>query len=167
MTPSVPALLAEIETLPDEWALVLLDRALASGECRPSELVAHAREFSERLQWLVVIADAHAVTTAHSLVRRAWYAANLPTPTVGRRLLTPRGMVNTICATEYHRFAVTTEASDDAVAWLARVGWRVLVLNEEKVHDASMSALSEHLRAEHLQHLGTVGLGGHRPRTGA
>ncbi|MGN6723154.1 MAG: hypothetical protein ACTHJM_11130 [Marmoricola sp.] len=167
MTRSVPALLAEVETLPEEWALVLLDRALASGECRPSELVAHARNFPERVRWLVVIADAHAITTTHSLLRRAWYAADLPTPVVGRRLLTPQGVVRTICATEYHRFAVSTDAAEDAVTWLARVGWRVLVLNEEKVHDASTSALSKHLRAEHLEHLATVGLGGHRPRAQA
>lgn len=159
MRRSIPALLAEVETLPEEWALVVLDRALASGEWRSSDLVAHAQQLSERVQWLVVIADAHAVTTAHSLLRRAWYAANLPTPVVGRRLLTPRGVVGTICATDYHRFAVSTDAAEDATAWLARVGWRVLVLNEAKVLASSGLALSEHIRAEHLQHLATVGLG--------
>lgn len=162
MQRSIPALLAEVETLPEEWALVLLDRALASGAVTARDLVAHAGACSERVQWLVVIADARAVTTAHSLLRRAWYAANLPTPSLGRRLLTPRGVVQTIRATDYHRFAVTTEAPADACAWLRRVGWRVLVLNEQKVLAASASALSEHLRAEHLQHLVTVGLG--KPR---
>jgi hypothetical protein len=164
MKRSVPALLAEAETLPEEWALVLLDRVLASGECTPSDLVAHARECSERVQWLVVIADAHAVSTAHSLIRRAWYAANLPTPMVGRRLVTPRGAITTICATDYHRFAVAIHAPDGAAAWMARMGWRVLVLNEQKVLTASAAALSEYLRAEHLRHLATVGLGGKRPR---
>lgn len=162
MSRSIPALLAEVETLPEEWALVLLDRALASGECTPSELVADARHCSQRVQWLVVIADAHAVTTAQSLLRRAWYAANLPTPMVGRVLLTPHGAITTICATDYHRFAAADEASDDARTWLARVGWRILVLDEQKVLAASASALSEHLRAEHLRHLATVGLG--KPR---
>lgn len=159
MTRSIPALLAEVETLPEEWALVLLDRVLASGEFTSSDLVDHAGHCSERVQWLVVIADAHAVTTAHSLLRRAWYRANLPTPMVGRRLLTPHGAVTTICATDYHRFAVATQAPEDACAWLARLGWRVLIVNEQKVLAASPSALSEHLRAEHLQHLATVGLG--------
>lgn len=159
MSRSLPALLAEVETLPEGWALVLLDRALASGECTPSELVAQARHCSPRVQWLVVIADAHAVTTAQSLLRRAWYAANLPTPMVGRRLLTPHGVVSTICATDYHRFAVAGEAHEGARAWLARLGWRVLVVDEQKVLAASTSALSGYLRAEHLRHLATVGLG--------
>lgn len=162
MKRSVPALLAEVETLPEGWALALLDRVLASRECTPTELIEHARECSERVQWLVVIADARAAGTAHSLLRQAWYAANLPTPAVGRRLLTPHGVVETTCATDYHRFAVATEASDVARAWLRRMGWRVLVVSEQKVLAASASALSEHLRAGHLQHLATVGLG--RPK---
>lgn len=159
MTGSIAELLAEAETLPDEWALVLLDRALASGVCSSRALVAAARGCSERVRWLVVIADERGVSTAHSLVRRAWYAANLPTPMLGRRMRTPHGPLWTICATDYHRFAVALHAPDGACAWLARLGWRVLVLDEQKVLAAPASALSKHLRAEHLQHLATVGLG--------
>lgn len=162
MSRSVPALLAEVETLPEDWALVLLDRALAAGECTSAELVDHARHCSERVRWLVVIADGHARTTTQSLLRRAWYASNLPTPTVGRRLGTPHGVVTTVCATDYHRFAIAEEASPEACRWLARSGWRILVLDEQKVLTATASALSEHVRAEHLQHLATVGLG--KPR---
>jgi hypothetical protein len=153
MQRSIPALLAEVETLPEGWALVQLDRALASGACTPTELVHYAQHSSERVQWLVVIADARATSSSNGLLRRAWYDANLPTPVVGRRLLTPEGPVVSICATDYHRFAVTTQASPEACRWLAKLGWRVVVVDEQKVRAASTAALSRYLRAEHLQHL--------------
>ncbi|MGN6161334.1 MAG: hypothetical protein ACTHOG_06455 [Marmoricola sp.] len=153
---SIRSLLAEVETLPEGWALVQLDRALASGWCTSVELIRHARHCSERVQWLVAIADARGASTPHSLLRRAWYAANLPTPIVGRRLLTPWGAVATSCATDYHRFAVATSADPEPCAWLARLGWRVLVVDEQKVLAASTATLSGHLRAEHLRHLASA-----------
>lgn len=164
MPATVIELLAEVETLPDEWALVVLDRALAKGDCTLRDLVAVARDFPERVQWLVVIADTRATSTAQSLIRRAWYRAELPTPTVGRVLLTPMGPVVTACATDYHRFAAATSATVEQRAWLKRMEWHVLVLPEKKVLAASAAELAEHLRAEHLQHLATVGLG-QRPIT--
>ncbi|HWU33341.1 MAG TPA: hypothetical protein VN108_10720 [Marmoricola sp.] len=164
MSATAIELLAEVETLPDEWALVVLDRALVAGHCSLRELVAAAHHLPERVQWLVVIADARATSTVQSLIRRAWYRAELPTPTVGRALLTPVGPVITACATDYHRFATATSATAEQRAWLKRLGWHVLVLPENKVLAASGSELAEHLRAEHLQHLGTVGLG-QRPTT--
>lgn len=159
---AVEDLLAEVETLPDEWALVVLDRALATGELSLRDLVSAARGLPERVQWLVVIADARAISTAQSLIRQAWYRANLPTPTVGRTLLTPYGPVATACATEYHRFAAATSASSEQRDWLRGMGWQILVLSEHKVLAASADELAEHLRAEHLQHLASVGLDDHR-----
>lgn len=162
MSFSVADLMAEAETLPDEWALVLFDRALASGECSARELIDASREKPERLQWLVVIADGRARTAAHSILRRAWYASDMPTPSTGRRLSTPFGAILTACMTEYHRFAVATEGDPQQLAWLARQGWKLVVIPEQKVLGTSISEISEHLRAEHLRHLGTVGLGRRR-----
>jgi len=153
MPRTIPELLAEVETLPEGWALALLDRALATRACTTRDLIRHARNYSERVQWLVVIADARGSSTSHSLLRRAWYGANLPTPLLGRRLLTPDGPVLTVCSTDYHRFAVATEAAPQGCAWLARLGWRIVVVDEQKVLAAPTSALSGHLRAEHLRHL--------------
>lgn len=166
MSRSVMDLLAEVETLPDEWALVVLDRALSSGEFSLRQLVEASRKCPDRVQWLVVIADARATSTVQSLIRRAWYRANLPTPSIGRRLLTPTGPVMSICLTDYHRFAVATSAEPEQIEWLTGLGWRVLVVSEQKVLTAASSELSEHLRAEHLQHLAIVGLGqGGSPET--
>lgn len=162
MTRSAQDFLAEIETLPDEWALVMLDRSLRSGEQSVRDLIATARNFSDRVQWLVVIADTRATSTVQSLIRRAWYRADLPTPTLGRRLQTPEGPVVAVCSTDYHRFATATTATAAQRDLLSSVGWHVLVLSEKKVLAASASELAEYLRAEHLQHLATAGLG--RPR---
>lgn len=163
MSRSVLDLLAEVETLPDEWALVVLDRALSSGEFSLRQLVTAARRCPDRVQWLVVIADARATSTVQSLIRRAWYRANLPTPSIGRRLLTPTGSVMSVCLTDYHRFAVATSATPEQISWLTSIGWRLAVLSERKVLAASSAELAEHLRAEHLQHLATVGLGQRQP----
>ena len=165
MDRSAADLLAEVDTLPDEWALASLDRALARGEVTQPQLIKCAAAWSDRVQWLVAVADARATSTAESMIRRAWYAANLRTPSVGRRFLTPHGMLTAVCATEYHRFAVAIDATEEQCAWLAQVGWRVLMVSEQKVLAAAMLDLAEHLRAEHLHHLSTVGVDRHQHAT--
>ena len=167
MARSVAALLAEVETLPEAWALALLDRTLASGSLTYRELLAAAEQHSERACWLVIIADARSSTTADSLLRCAWYAANLRTPTLSRTMPTPFGVVSASCAIDYHRFAVATHASPEQVAWLAKRRWRLLVVTERKILAATTPDLAQHLRAEHLHHLATVGLDADRPRVQA
>lgn len=156
--PTAAALLAEVETLPEAWALALLDRTLSSGRQRYQDLLDAAEDRSERLRWLVAIADARCSSTAESLLRCAWYAANLRTPTLSRTLRTPFGIVTASCATDYHRFAVAAEGSLEQVTWLAQRGWRLLVVRERKILAATTAELSQHLRAEHLHHLATAGL---------
>lgn len=152
-------LLSEVDTLPPEWGLVLLDRALAGGGAQ-RDLIEAAWTCLPCTRWLITIADGRAASATESLLRFAWYCAELPTPLLRRSLPTPYGGVRTICATDYHRFAVATDATLEQRTWLARRGWHVLVIDEEKVRTASALRLTEHLRAEHLHHLGTVGLGG-------
>ncbi|GAC1384885.1 MAG: hypothetical protein NVSMB48_20960 [Marmoricola sp.] len=167
MVPSAASLLAEVETLPEAWALALLDRTLSSGRRTYQDLLEAADDGSERLRWLVAIADARCSSTAESLLRCAWYAADLRTPTLSRTMRTPFGIVTASCATDYHRFAVATQGSSDQVAWLAKRRWRLLVVSERKILSASTAELSQHLRAEHLHHLATVGLDARRPGTSA
>jgi len=157
-------LVAEAETLPEEWALVLFDRALAQRRCTSQELIAATRQSSERLQWLAVIADPRVASTAESLLRRAWYRGDLPTPSIGHRLRTPAGPLALVCATGYHRFAVCLEATPDQVSWVRQRGWRVLVFSDAKVRDSSSVDLAAYIRAEHLHHLATVGVDRHETR---
>lgn len=167
MDRSAAALLAEVETLPEAWALALLDRTLSTGRSTYRELLAAADQHSERARWLVTIADARSSTTADSLLRCAWYVANLRTPTLGRTMPTPFGVVTASCAIDYHRFAVGTQGSPEQAAWLAKRRWRLLVVTERKILAATTADLAQHLRAEHLHHLATVGLDADRPRTQA
>lgn len=161
------ALLAEAETLPEAWALALLDRTLSSGRQTYRDLLDAAADRPERLRWLVAIADARSSSTAESLLRCAWYAADLRTPTLSRTLRTPFGIVTATCATDYHRFAVATRGAAQQVDWLATRGWRLLVVSERKILAATTAELSQHLRAEHLHHLATAGLDARRPRASA
>lgn len=159
MTPKSDALIADVTTLPDPWGLVMLDRALADGEVSPRDLADAAAGSADRVRWLVAIADARATANSHSVLRLAWYGADLPTPSVGLTLRTPRGAVATVCATEYHRFAVALEATPDQRSWLARRGWRVLVVHEDRLLGGDMPDLTAHVRREHLQHLASAGIG--------
>lgn len=141
---------------PPTAALAVLDRALRAGLVSHHELMAELSRFTGQagagqLRRLVAMADGRAASPADSVLRLRWYSARLPTPIprlgVGGAVL--------VLGLATQRFGAVF-SDDQAVAELAVLsarGWRVVVLDRERVLGSDPEVLEHHLEREFHRHL--------------
>lgn len=140
----------------EEAAQAALDGLLRCGALDHARLVLAANAAADlpgadRLRELAARADGRADGATETVLRMRWLASRLPTPApglvvAGRRLS---------LALPTHRFAAVLDGSldEDGLVALAVRGWRVLVLDPQRVRSGEARFLVAHLEREFHQHL--------------
>lgn len=131
--------------LPDAAAVAALDGLLLAGA------IGHGELLRTLPGSLAARCDARAAGPAESILRVCWLDARLPTPCPGLLVAGARMAL----ALPVHRFGAVLAGRAGAPArdeWRAR-GWRVLVLDPERVVSSDADLLGAHLEREFHQHL--------------
>lgn len=155
---------------PEGLAVAALDRLLHLGAVRHTELLAElprwsGRSGTARLRELAVVADARAASAGESVLRLGWHRAALPTPTPGLVVRAGDRLVRLALGVPDRQFAAVTsgqlvrdEVTRADLALLTDLGWRVVVLREDRVLREDSRLWSAHLVREfHQQLLAQVG----------
>jgi hypothetical protein len=113
-----------------------------------------------QLRELAALADGRADGPAESVLRLRWLDGRLPTPAPGLLVRSPGGRVRLSVGLEVHRFGAVLAGrlSDAELRGLSTLGWRVVVLDPERVLRSDPVFLVGHLEREfHLHLLQQVG----------
>ncbi|MFL6158768.1 MAG: type IV toxin-antitoxin system AbiEi family antitoxin domain-containing protein [Marmoricola sp.] len=141
--------------LAPERALPMLDAMIRAGALTHTELIAAsaarpAYAGTAQVRELTAMADGRAADVAESVLRLRWYEARLPTPAPGLLVVGQRLAL----ALPLHRFGVVLgRVSDDILTRTAAAGWRVVVLDAQRVRVSDPAVLIGHLEREFHQHL--------------
>jgi hypothetical protein len=154
----------------EPFAAVALDRLLRVGAVRHTALLAELARWSGRagavrLRELAVAADSRAVTAGESVLRLGWHRATLPTPTPGLLVRAGDRLVRLALGVADRQFAAVLsgqldrrEVSTADLSLLTDLGWRVVLLREDRVLREDPRLWSAHLVREfHQQLLSQVG----------
>jgi hypothetical protein len=152
--------------LAPDRALAALDGLLGLGVFSHSALMAEVARFGgqpgiNQLRELAALADSRACGAAESVLRLRWLGGRLPTPTPGLLVPGPAGgRVRLALGLEVHRFGAVLagQLRDAETAALAALGWRAVVVGEERVLRGDPTFVVGHLEREfHLHLLEQVG----------
>jgi hypothetical protein len=147
--------------LAPDRALAALDGLLGLGVFPHTALMAEVPRFGgqpgiAQLRELAALADSRARGAAESVLRLRWLGGRLPTPTPGLLVPGPAGGgVRLALGLEVHRFGavLTGQLRDAETAAVSALGWRVVVLGEERVLRSDPAFLVGHLEREFHRHL--------------
>jgi hypothetical protein len=146
--------------LPPDLALGAMDRLLAGGDFTHAELLAEiARLAAHRgvgqLRTLAVQVDARSLNLAESSLRLRWHQSRLPTAVPGLPVCASGRLVRLSLGVERRQFGAVLAAqvtAADLVA-LEGAGWRIVVLDEERLLGTDPAVWTHHLEREFHQHL--------------
>jgi hypothetical protein len=141
-------------------ALGAMDALLGSGTFTHTELLAELSRLTghrgaAQLRLLAAQVDARSSGLAESTLRYHWHEADLPTPVPGMPVAAGPRLIRLSLGVEGRQFgAVLAQqvSADDLVA-LEGVGWRVVVLPEQRVLNGEPDGWVQHLEREFHQHL--------------
>ena len=151
--------------LPPERALACLDALLRGGSFTHAALLAEVSRMTGcpgvgQLRALAVQADARASGTAESVLRLHWHAARLPTPVPGMPVAAGGRLVRLALALERRQFAAVVsgqllsgEVTPEDLLALETAGWRVVVLDEQRLLHTDPATWRRHLEREFHQQL--------------
>lgn len=146
-----------------------MDALLRTGRFTHPELIAELARFGGRpggaqLRRLAPLADARAAEMAESVLRLRWLEAALPTPVPALRVGTPHGRCRLALGLVDHRFAAALLSSLDQAQLdhLVAHGWRVVVLDDERLLHSDPHFVSHHLEREFRRRLLEDWVGGDR-----
>jgi hypothetical protein len=146
--------------LPDDLALGAMDALAAGGTFTHVQLLAELPRFAGlrgvgQLRALAVQVDARAASPAESGLRLRWHQAQLPTAVPGLLVAAGGRLVRLALGVERRQYGAVLAGcvgAADLVA-LQGAGWRVVVLDEDRVLHADPATWVRHLEREFHQHL--------------
>ena len=156
--------------LPPGRALAAMDALVRQGSVRHADLLAELPRFTGsagvgQLRVLAAQVDDRARSAAESVLRLHWHTARLPTAVPGLAVATGPHRVRLALGVEGRQFGAVVsgqvaagEVTREDLRALERLGWRVVVLEDQRLLHTDHDLWVRHLEREfHLQLLAQVG----------